>query len=121
MKIIEAINQIDALKHNTYKQREKVAWLSNLDHLVADMMNAHEGEEIVFEGYTVEKSLETDLLIPDSHSDVYMKWLEAQIDYNNGEYGKYNNVMLAYNSEWQEFERWYNRTHMPKGKNFKFF
>lgn len=121
MRIIEAINKIDSLKHNTYTQTDKVAWLSSLDNLVADMMNTHEGEEVVFKGYNDETPLETELLIPDTYSEVYMRWLEAQIDYANGEYKKYNNAVVAYNAKWQEFERWYNRTHMPKGKNFKFF
>ena len=121
MRIIEAINKIDSLKHNSYTQQDKVEWLSTLDHLVADMMNAHEGEPVVFEGYNEETPLEAELLIHDAYTDVYMRWLEAQIDYANGEYGKYNNAVTAYNSKWQEFERWYNRTHMPKGKNFKFF
>lgn len=123
MTIIEAINRIDALKHNTYSQSEKVIWLSNVDRLVkTQVIDTHEGgEEVVFEGYTENTSFDTELLIPAPYEEVYMRWLEAQIDYYNGEYDKYNNAVLMYNTEFQAFERWYNRTHMPKGDNFKYF
>lgn len=123
MRIIEAINKIDSLKHNTYSQSEKVIWLSNVDSLVkTQVIDTHDGgEEVVFEGYTENTDFDTELLIPAPYEEVYMRWLEAQIDYYNGEYDKYNNAVLMYNTEFQAFERWYNRTHMPKGNNFKYF
>jgi hypothetical protein len=66
--------------------------------------------------------LSTVLLVPAPYDDVYLRWLEARIDYANGEYGKYNNSLTAYNDAYSLFERYYNRNNMPilKGK-FKFF
>lgn len=123
MTLIEAITQIDALKPNSYSQPDKIRWLSNLDWVVkTEIIDTHEGGEgIVFGGYDENTPLETELLLPNSHSDVYMKWLEAQIDYANGEYGKYNNSTEAFNTLYAAFERYYNRTHMPKGTKIKFF
>ncbi len=122
MTINEAISRIDALKHNDYNQSEKVAWLSALDSIVKkQVIDTHEGEGVVFEGYNEETDLNTELLIPSPYEEVYLRWLEAQIDYYNGEYDKYNNAVLMYNTEFQAFERYYNRTHMPKGTNFKYF
>ena len=44
MKIIEAINRIDSLKHNTYSNNEKLAWLSRLDSMVKRLIiDTHEG------------------------------------------------------------------------------
>jgi hypothetical protein len=53
MKIIEAINRIDALKHNTYTQSDKVRWLSTLDSMVKNhVIDTHDGaEDDVFTGY----------------------------------------------------------------------
>ena len=123
MTIIEAINRIDILKPNTYTPEIKTYWLSNLDGIVFEkIIKTHEGAETIeFKGYTAETALDTVLLIPAPYDDIYLKWLEAQIDYANGEYDKYNNIIVAYNDAYTEFERYYNRTHMPKGKSIKYF
>lgn len=121
MRIIEAIKKIDTLKHNTYGQPEKIEWLSVLDGKVKEMMDAYEGDPVEFFGYNEHTDLDTVLLIPEPYTEVYLRWLEAQIDYYNGEYKKYNNAILMYNAEWKSFVRWYNRTHMPKGHNIKYF
>ena len=123
MKILEAITKIDTLKPNSYTQDEKIKWLSTLDGIIkSEIIDTHEdGEDIVFNGYESDTSLDTVLLVPSPYCDVYIRYLEAQIDYANAEYGKYNNSMAMYNSAYSSFERYYNRTHMPKGKKFKFF
>jgi hypothetical protein len=123
MTIIEAINQIDALKPNTYSQEDKIKWLSTLDGIVKrEIIDTHEGaENVVFEGYTEETPLDTVLLVPAPYDDIYIKWLEVQIDYANKEYGKYANSMIMYNNAYGEFANYYNRNHMPKGKQFKYF
>ena len=123
MKIIEAINRIDSLKHNTYSNNEKLAWLSRMDSMVKRLIiDTHEdGEDITFTGYDDRTDLNTELLVPAPFDEIYLRWLEAQIDYTNGEYGKYNNAIVMFNTSWKEYQNYYNRTHMPKGKNIKFF
>ena len=123
MKIIEAITQIDSLKHNTYSQENKVQWLSRLDSMVKRLIiDTHEGgEDVTFTGYDSTTDLHIEMLIPAPFDEMYLRWLESQIDYTNGEYGKYNNAILMFNTSWREYQNYYNRTHMPKGKNIKFF
>ena len=123
MKLIEAINKIDALKQNSFSTPEKIGWLSTLDGIVkCEIIDTHEGaEDIVFNGYDESTPNDTELLVPAPYDDVYIKWLEAQINYGNGEIGKYNNSMTMFNSAYGTFERFYNRTHMPKGKKLKYF
>ena len=53
--------------------------------------------------------------------DIYIRWLEAQIDYANGEYGKYNNSITMYNTAYSAYEKYYNREHKPIQKNFTHF
>lgn len=122
MKIIEAIQKVDALKPNNYGQEDKIKWLSTLDGIIKiEIIDTHEGSgEIAFNGYDM-SSLETELIVPAPYDDIYIKWLEAQIDYNNSEIGKYNNSMAMYNSAYSTYERYYNRTHMPIEKKFKYF
>jgi hypothetical protein len=122
MTIIQAINRIDALKHNTYTQSDKVDWLSRLDAMVKNLIiDTHEGEEVTFTGYDDNTDLNTELLIPAPFDEAYMRWMEAQIDYYNGEYEKYNNSIDMFNTSFNGYTNHYNRTHMPKGKKFKFF
>ena len=123
MKIIEAINRIDSLKHNTYSQSDKVAWLSELDWDVKrNIIDGHEGDEdVIFTGYDDLTDLQTELLMPAPYDKAYLLWLEAQIDYYNGEYDKYNNARDMFYEAYEGFKNYYNRTHMPKGKKFKFF
>ncbi len=123
MTIIEAINKIDSLKPNGYTQPDKVAWLSALDGIIKkEIIDTHEGSEnVIFVGYDEETALDTVMLVPAPYDDVYVKWLEAQIDYANGDTAKYNNSMTMYNAAYYAFQRHYNRTHMPIGKSMKFF
>lgn len=116
MTILEAINRADTTKPNSYTQAEKIEWLSTLDGIIKkEIIDTHEGgEAIAFEGYTPDTSLDTVLLVPAPYDDIYIRWLESRIDYANGEYGKYNNSAMAYNSAFETYSLYYNRNNMPK-------
>ena len=122
MTIMEAIYRIDEVKPNSYSQSEKIKWLNTLDGTVkSEIIDTHEGGEgVVFEEYT-DSDLSKELLVPAPYDDIYLRWLEARMDYANGEYGKYNNSVTMYNTAYTEYANYYNRTHMPKGTKFKFF
>ena len=123
MTIIELITDVDALKPNSYKQEYKLQWLSQLDSRVKkDIIDTHEGgDDVSFLGYGDDTPIDTELLIPHPFDEVYRFWLEAQIDYANGEYTKYNNSMAMFNTTYSTYERYYNRTHMPIGNKIKYF
>ena len=123
MKIMEVLYRIDSVKPNSYSQSEKIKWLSSLDGIVKkEIIDTHEDrEDVSFEGYTENSDLSIVLLVPAPYDDIYLRWLEAQIDYANGEYGKYNNSIALFNTAYTAFANHYNRTHMPKGSNIKFF
>ena len=40
----------------------------------------------------------------------------CDIDFANGDYGRYNNDMVMYNTDLQAYTDWYNRKHMPLQK-----
>ena len=121
MTIIDAITGIDELKANTYTQENKLRWLSTLDLTVKhEIIDTHEQEAPVeFEGYSATTPMDTELLIPAPYDEVYFRWLEAQIDYANGEYGRYNNSITMFNASYNAFANYYNRTHMPIGQKIK--
>lgn len=123
MTIIEAINRVDEIKHNTYSQPEKVKWLSTLDAMVKrTVIDTHEGgEDISFHGYDADTSTDTVLLVEQPHDEMYLRWLEAQIDYSNREFDSYNNAIEMFNATWTAFRNYYNATHLPKSKGLKYF
>lgn len=123
MTIMGAINHVDAVKPNGYGQTEKVRWLSTLDGIIkAEIIDTHEGsEKVSFNGYNEMTALTEELLVPHPYDEVYIRWLEAQIDYANGEYGKYNNSITMYNAAYSAFEKYYNRTNKPISKKFTHF
>lgn len=122
MKVREAIDRIDSLKHNTYTYGEKIEWLSRLDgNIKNQIIDTHEGgDDIVFEGYT-DSNMEAELLVGVPYDNLYIHYLEAQIDYYNGEIARYNNSMMMYQAAFDDYQRNYNRTHMPKGQKIKFY
>ena len=124
MTIAEAINKTDSIKPNTYSLPEKIAWLSHLDGKIkVDIIDTHEGyEKVSFSGYDEAVNMETVLLVPAPFDNIYLRWLEAQIDYANGEYRRFNSSITMYNAEYDEFANYYTRNHMPlsAGKRFTF-
>lgn len=122
MTLQEAINRIDDLKPNTYTVADKVRWLSELDGKIKiEIIDTHEGGEgITFEPYT-EDNLTENLLVPAPYDDIYVKYLESQIDYANGEYGRYNNSTAVFNAKMSDFFRQYNREHLPKTRQARYF
>lgn len=122
MTILEAINRVDALKYNTYSNNEKVAWLSNLDSSIKNLIiDAHEGsEEINFTGYDDRTDMNTVLLVPAPFDVLYLRWLESQIDYHNGELDKFNASIIMYNTAYDAYSNFYKRNHMPRSRGARF-
>lgn len=123
MTIIEAINAADKRKPNTLTESEKVRLLSVLDGKIKlEIIDTHEGGEgISFVPYTDDTPRDTVLLVPSPWDDLYIKHLEAEIDYHAGDIERYNNGVTVYEAAYNAFAAWYNRTHMPRSVNFKYF
>ena len=124
MTIMEAISRIDEVKPNAYSQTEKVNWLSTIDGMIKrEIIDTHEGGEgVIFNGYNDETPITTELLVSAPYDLLYLRWLEAQIDYAMGEYARYDSTATAFKDAYDMYVKYYNRTHMPvsKGKSFKF-
>ena len=122
MTIAEAISLVDKLKPNHYTEIMKKNWLSKLDGLVfKEVFQTHEENPIeLFEGYE-NAGMETELLIPYPYDeDIYNYFLQASIDKENGETGKYNQSITLYNNAFLTFQNWYNRTHKPISSGGRF-
>lgn len=123
MTIIEAISSLNEVKPNSYSQTEKIKWLSRLDGMIkSEIIDTHEGgKDKPFSGYDENVDLSTVLLVPHPYDEIYIRYLEMQIDYANNEYGKYNNSREMYNAAFDAYAKYYNRNNMPKSKGrFRF-
>lgn len=122
MTIAEAISKVDALKPNTYTPEFKVEWLSTLDARVkSQIIDTHECKApIFFYGYDSVADQETELLVHAPYDEMYLRWLEAMIDYHNSEYDRYNNAIMLFNNAYEGFKNHYTRTHMPKSQGNRF-
>lgn len=120
MKIREAIAQLQRVKPNQYDDGMLVKWISDLDGMVCDeIFRNHEGTDgVTLLPYTVENDMDTELLIGDPYSDVYVKYLSAQVDFHNAEFSRYNNSMMMFTTAYQNYASWFKREHMPIQKNY---
>lgn len=124
MTISEALAKVNQLKPNVFGQVEKIGWLSTCEwNIKREIIDTHEGYETVdYTGYDENTPPDTRMIASAPYDELYIRWLEAQIDYANGEIGKYNNSMSLYNEAVSSFRNYYNRVHKPLQKNsMKFF
>lgn len=115
MTIQEAIVLVDNLKTNQYPTVLKVSWLNTLDGQIwNEVFTTHEDNDKEFNGYSKNTNQSQELLVEDPYAhDIYVYYLQAQIDKENGEISKFTQSMAMYNAAYLTFVNWYNRTHMP--------
>ena len=124
MTIKEAIDVVDKLVPNSYSYTLKVKWLSKLDgQIYQEVFATHEDNSAEgFHGYD-DAEPDTPLLVPFPYDgDIYIYFLQAQINLENGEINKYNQSIAVYNAAYSNFQSKYNRTHKPLsgGRHFRF-
>lgn len=114
--INQAIAKADSLKNdNRYDTEIKIQWLNNLDMMIADeIIRKHEdGKDFVFKGYDANTPGDTELLVPEPYTDIYVHWLHSKMDLFNQDYERYNSSAAAFYSEYQNYAAHYNREHEP--------
>lgn len=116
MTIKKALEALDSSCYNTCSQAQKVAWLSLLDSMVKtqilDLYVPDEGCP-AFSGYDETTDLDTELLVPAPFDEMYLHWLEARVDYGNGEIIRFNNANAMFETVRQRFCDHYHRSHTP--------
>lgn len=114
MKIIELITEIEKVKPHQYEDAQIKEWLSTLDQTILDevLSKYQGGEDIVFDGYD-DAQEDTELLVPDPYSEMYIPYVMSKIDFYNGEYTRYNNSAVLFNQHYAAFCSWYKREHIP--------
>lgn len=120
MTINEAIQIVDSLHPNAFSAEDKMRWLSELDGKIKEeIIDNHDGgEDTEFVPYIDENE---ELLVNEPYAGLYITWLKSRIDFANNEVIRYNNTITTFNAEYTAFRNYYTRTHMPKGKKFRYW
>lgn len=115
MKIAEIISRVNNLTPNHYSDDMKISWLSNLDGQIFLELIVNFQPECC-RVYTPHTGLEDELIIPFPYSEeVYVNFLQAMINKENGETERYNQSIAAYSAAYDKYQSWYIRNHRPKG------
>lgn len=116
MTISEAIARLDLQKQNTCTRQEKLCWLSELDGLIkAQILDAYENPPAVLLPYGDPLPEDGVLLAEPPYDSMYLWYLEAKIDYQNGEINRFNNAMALFQSCFREYAAQYHRDHKLPG------
>ena len=123
--IAEVLAEVDEIKPNTYDDNMKIKWLAELDQKIFnDVIATHViTDDISLEDIAEysEANMNKELFVPFPYSDLYRNYVFAMIDYSNGETDRYQNSMIMFNTSYQSYTAWYNRTHRPISKPLKLF
>ena len=111
MTLAQLIERVDEGKPNAFSNDTKTAWVNEVEGMVQTQVFLFAPETIISYAYEADKN--TELLVNPPHDKLYAPYLEAKIDYANGEYEKYNNSMQMFNSFWSEFCRWFALVYRP--------
>ena len=118
MTVLEAIRRADAVKPNRFTEEQKILWLGNLEgQIFNEVVSTHENPDCIVL-HTFDKNMDTDtkLIAPHPYDEVYVLYLQSQIDLGNMEIAKYNNSKTLYNNAYQTFVDYWNRKYMPLSK-----
>ena len=121
MTINEAITKLKDLKPTQLGADVLVEWISELEMKIwHENISWHDGAGTAPAApYDPVADLDTELLIPEPYCAVYLRWMEARIDYYAGDIAKYSNSMTMYNVALSEYTDWFNRHHMPNQTHVK--
>ncbi len=112
MTVGEAISKADDFMPNQYTQADKVSWLNSLDaKLHREIISTHDFDD---SEYTPHTATTDKLIVPEPDAEeIYINYLMAQICKTNAEMAKFNQYITLYNSAYQTWADYYNRTHSP--------
>jgi len=114
MTIQGVLDNTDVLAPSKYGDEEKLRWISAIEkRIIDDVVNQFEGKDDYenWSEYTLETDLNTELIVKPPYDELYSLYVVSQIDFYNGEIGKYNNSSALFNAMYNDFKNSYNRTH----------
>lgn len=100
----QIIDLVDGLKPNAFSNDQKTQWVNECEGKVQTEVFLLRPEDIV--NLTYDECKNHELLAEPPHDDIYVYYLEAMIDFHNGEYDRYQNSMEMFNEKWNAFVKY---------------
>lgn len=115
MTLKKALEKFDREYRNSVPADLKKEWLSFLDSAIYnDVFLTHQDNPYKsFTGYTDSVPDSTELLVPDPYSRLYTAYLAMKTDLYLGDITRYNNDLVIYSAAYGDFEKYYNKNHLP--------
>lgn len=113
MTIRDVIEICDRLTPNAYSIADKVRWLVTLEQLIYNDVIATHEDAYDAPDYTTADEIKSLLVDKPYAEDIYVNYLQAQIEKQNGEDAKYNKYITLYNDGYDRFAKAYNAAHRP--------
>lgn len=114
MTLAQLIAEVDEYRPNHYDADMKTGWVNEIEEkAVKTVINRAAFKAVEFVPYTYDLNAETELLIPNTHKDVYETYLFAKMDYINAEFDRYNADAAMHDAAWKDYAAEYRREHYP--------
>lgn len=107
MTIKDVIDHVDKVKPNGFSADDKIKWLAELEGKIQTEILLIPLDELV-----KPETMSDELIVPYPYDSIYNFWLQAMVDFHNGEYDRYDNTYAMFNEKWKEYARW-RTTHYP--------
>lgn len=114
MKIIDLLEYVDELQENVFSIKTKIRWINQLEAEVQTEILLMAAEGVV--QYTTD-DMETELIAPPPHDQIYQEYLFWQIALAQGEAERANNASALFNRVLQEYKRFVAMTINPGDGN----
>lgn len=120
MTVSQIINDFDDRHFNSFPAERKYRWVSELDlRIKAEIIDTHfpnDGERSLdgFTGYDPSRPDDV-IIVPAAFGEMYEEYLCYRCDNANGEIERALNAGNNFNAIYDQYARWYHRTHKAKG------
>lgn len=111
MTIRTLLDYVQAVKPSSFTDEQMLVWINELEARVQlEVMQRWPGGIVQYKLPENENSV---LLLDPPHDSCYRYFLQAMIDYENGEYNRYANTSQMFNASWNDFVAWFAEKYRP--------
>ena len=109
MTIKELIDYVGEIRPNSYGNQTKMVWINEIEGAVqTEIMGIYPADLMSYDANT---DLDTELLVKAPHAKLYAWYVVAMMDLVSMGDAAYENSYRIFNNFWNEYARWYLRTH----------
>ena len=116
MTIQEALDTTNEMKPNMMSDELKLRYLTEIEQLIWEeivMKHEHPDTMNTKPAYKQNTDHQTELIVPDPYSMLYVYWLMSKIDVQNQEDARYNVDRAHFDNAYDTMSDWWTRNHLP--------